>query len=164
MQRRPFSHFLALAAVCVGVFILSACADAEGQGAAGTVCTAGNDCVSGTCLADLCPTSAPGLGLCVGSACASSCEGGDECVTYGDGVAACVSPNVCPAQLAAGAACQAGRECESGYCIAAPCADEVRNLCASSLCDEAGACTDQESAWETAGGALCLCSPADACD
>ena len=145
---------------------LHACADATGSGATGTPCGAGSECASGVCLSNLCPTALSSLNLCVGGPCSSdSCGPGYECVTYGPNQGACVPFDICPAQLAPGASCAAGRECEANVCIAAPCGKGViQEVCISGACNEELECPDGELAWEDESDGSCYCTPEDICD
>jgi hypothetical protein len=154
------------ALLLIAVTVFGACADVIGTGATGTPCSAGDECATGLCLGNLCPTALPTLNLCVGGNCTGdSCGSGYECVAYGPSEAACVPLDICPAQLAEGASCLAGRECESNVCIAAPCAkDLVREICISRECDDAGECSEGELAWEDSEDGACYCTPGDVCD
>ena len=153
------------ALMLIAVLALGACADGTGSGATGTPCGAGTECASGVCLGNLCPTSLPALNLCVGASCSGdSCGPGYECVNYGPNAAACVPFDICPAQLASGASCQAGRECESDVCIAAPCGkDVVIDVCITGPCDSNSECAEGELAWEDDEDGSCYCTPGDIC-
>jgi len=154
------------ALLLIALLPLGGCADETGSAATGTPCSAGNECASGVCLGNLCPTALPSLNLCVGAGCSGgSCGAGYECVAYGAGQAACVPLDICPAQLAGGAACQAGRECEANVCIAAPCGkDIIREICIAGACNAEGECAEGELAWEDDEDGSCYCTPGDICD
>ena len=99
---------------------------------------AARTCAAGTCV----PTTQEACGLAVCDAdtgCRRSCTGDGDCIAH----SFCATGGICMPQRANGAACAAGHDCLSGYCVDGVCCDNAcTGLCVSCRGSETGRQTD----------------------